>query len=109
VNIQFKVHNSYDLLLDSYGAAISKGNARVFRFQVQLACGQFGHLIKNLFSYPEFLETKSQRRKYVPLGEWWIVHIFHRMRKEAIQFLHIQENTWQIIVKNSQLYLSKVN
>jgi hypothetical protein len=31
------------------------------------------------------------------------------MRKEAIQFLHIQENTWQIIVRNSQLYLSKVN
>jgi hypothetical protein len=25
------------------------------------------------------------------IGELWIVHIFHRMRKEAIQFLHIQE------------------
>jgi len=24
-------------------------------------------------------------------GELWIVHIFHRMRKEAIQFLHIPE------------------
>jgi hypothetical protein len=24
------------------------------------------------------------------IGELWIVHIFHRMRKEAIQFLHIQ-------------------
>jgi hypothetical protein len=43
------------------------------------------------------------------LGESWIVHIFHRMRKEAILLLHIQENTWQIIVRNSQLYLSKVN
>jgi hypothetical protein len=43
------------------------------------------------------------------IGEPWIVHIFHRMRKEAIQILHIQENTWQIIVTNSQLYLSKVN
>jgi hypothetical protein len=32
----------------------------------QLACGQFGHLIKNFFSYQEFLETKSQRRKDVP-------------------------------------------
>jgi len=31
-----------------------------------LACGQFGHLIKNFFSYPEFLETKSQRRIDVP-------------------------------------------
>jgi hypothetical protein len=65
--------------------------------------------IKDLFSYPKILETQSQRRKDVPLGESWIVHIFHRMRKEAIQFLHIQENTWQIIVRNSQLYLSKVN
>jgi len=37
------------------------------------------------------------------------MHIFHRMRKEAILLLHIQENTWQIIVINSQLYLSKVN
>jgi len=35
-------------------------------FTPLLACGQFGHLIKNFFSYPEFLETKSQRRKYVP-------------------------------------------
>jgi hypothetical protein len=43
------------------------------------------------------------------LGELWIVHIFHLMRKEAILFLHIQENTWKIIVRNSQLYLSKVN
>jgi hypothetical protein len=57
----------------------------------------------------KFLETQSQRMKDVPLGESWIVHIFYRMRKEAIQFLHIQENTWQIIVRNSQLYLSKVN
>jgi hypothetical protein len=57
----------------------------------------------------KFLETQSQRMKDVPLGESWIVHIFHRMRKEAILFLHIQENTWQIIVKNSQIYLSKVN
>jgi hypothetical protein len=31
------------------------------------------------------------------------------MRKEAILLLHIQENTWQIIVRNSQLYLGKVN
>jgi hypothetical protein len=51
-------------------------NARVFRFYVQLACGQFGHLIKDLFSYPKILETKSQRTKDVPLGESWIVHIF---------------------------------
>jgi hypothetical protein len=29
--------------------------------------------------------NKSQRGKDVPLGESWIVHIFHRMRKEAIQ------------------------
>jgi hypothetical protein len=46
------------------------------------------------------------------IGKLWIVHIFHRMRKEAIQFLfflHKQENSWQIIVRNSQLYLSKVN
>jgi hypothetical protein len=57
----------------------------------------------------KFLETQSQRRKDVPLGESWIVHIFHRMGKEVIQFFHIQENTWQIIVRNSQLYLSKVN
>jgi hypothetical protein len=42
------------------------------------------------------------------IGELWIVHIFHRMRKEAIQFLHIHENTWKIIVRNSQLYLNKV-
>jgi len=47
--------------------------------------------------------------KDVPLGESWIMHIFHRMRKETILLLHIQENTWQIIVRNSQLYLSKVN
>jgi hypothetical protein len=51
-------------------------NAKVFRFLVQLAFGQFGHLIKNLFSYLEFLETKSQRRKDVPLGESRIVYIF---------------------------------
>jgi hypothetical protein len=57
----------------------------------------------------KLLETQSQRMKDVPLGESWIVHIFHRMRKEAILLLHIQENTWQIIVKNSQIYLSKVN
>jgi hypothetical protein len=57
----------------------------------------------------KILETQSQRRKDVPLGELWIVHIFYRMRREAIQFLHIQENTWQIIVRNSHLYLSKVN
>jgi hypothetical protein len=25
------------------------------------------------------------------IGELWTVHIFHCMRKEAIQFLHIQE------------------
>jgi hypothetical protein len=25
------------------------------------------------------------------IGELWIVHVFHRMRKEAIQFLHIHE------------------
>jgi hypothetical protein len=25
------------------------------------------------------------------IGELWIVYIFHRMRKESIQFLHIQE------------------
>jgi hypothetical protein len=43
------------------------------------------------------------------LGESWIMHIFHRTRKEAILLLHIQENTWQIIVRDSQLYLSKVN
>jgi hypothetical protein len=53
--------------------------------------------------------NKSQRRKDVPLGESWIVHIFHRMRNEAILLLHIMENTWQIVVINSQLYLSKVN
>jgi hypothetical protein len=47
--------------------------------------------------------------KDVPLGESWIVHIFYRMRKEAILLLHIQENTWQIIVMNSQLYLSRVD
>jgi hypothetical protein len=41
-------------------------NARVFGFEVQLACGQFGHLIKNFFSYPEFLEPKSHIRKDVP-------------------------------------------
>jgi hypothetical protein len=41
-------------------------NARVFRFKVQLAWGQIGHLVINLFSYPEILETKSQRRKDVP-------------------------------------------
>jgi hypothetical protein len=35
------------------------------------------------------------------------VHIFYRMRKEAILLLHIQENTWQIIVKHSQLYLKQ--
>jgi hypothetical protein len=60
-------------------------------------------------SYPKFQETQNQRRKDAPLGESWIVHIFHRMRKEAILLLHIQENTWQIIVINSQLYLSRVD
>jgi hypothetical protein len=43
------------------------------------------------------------------LGESWIVYIFHCVRKEAILLLHIQENTWQIIVRDTQLYLSKVN
>jgi hypothetical protein len=71
-------------------------NARIFRFLVQLAFGQFGHLIKNLFSCPEFLETKSQRRKDVPLGEVLDSVHFHLMRKEAIQLLHIQENIWKI-------------
>jgi hypothetical protein len=84
-------------------------NARVFRFSVQLAYGQFGHLIKDLLSYPKILEPQSQRRKDVPLGESWIVHIFQHMRKEAILLLHIQENTWQIILMNSQLYLSRVD
>jgi hypothetical protein len=37
------------------------------------------------------------------------MHVFHHMRKEAILLLHIQENTWQIKVRNSQLYLRKVN
>jgi len=44
----------------------TKENARVYRCYVQLACGQFGHLIKHLFFYPEFLETKGQRRKDIP-------------------------------------------
>jgi hypothetical protein len=48
----------------------TKVNARVYRCYVQLACGQFGHLFKkNFFSYPEFLETKCQRRKDVPYRE----------------------------------------
>jgi hypothetical protein len=58
-------------------------------------------LSKTSSLFQKFLETQSQRRKDVPLGESWIVHIFHRMRKEAILLLHIQENTWQIIVRNS--------
>jgi hypothetical protein len=44
----------------------TKVNARVFRFYVQLACGQFDQLIKDLFSYPKFLATQSQRREDVP-------------------------------------------
>jgi hypothetical protein len=32
----------------------------------------------------EFLEAKSQREKKNTLGELWIVHIFHRMRKITI-------------------------
>jgi hypothetical protein len=32
----------------------------------------------------EFLEAKSQREKKKTLGEPWIVHIFHRMRKATI-------------------------
>jgi len=58
-----------------------KGNARVFRCLVQLACGQFGHLIKNLFSYPKILETQSQRRKDLPLGESLDSAHFHHTRK----------------------------
>jgi hypothetical protein len=46
----------------------ARGNARVFRSWVQLTCGQFDHLITNLFSYSEILEANSQRRKDVPLG-----------------------------------------
>jgi hypothetical protein len=54
----------------------------------------------------KFLETQSQRRKDVPLRESWIVHIFHRKGKEAIQFFHIQANYSQklsIISKQSKL------
>jgi hypothetical protein len=36
--------------------------------QPREAFGQFDHFIRNLFSYQEFLEAKSQRRKDVPLG-----------------------------------------
>jgi hypothetical protein len=56
------------------------------RFKVQLACGHFGHLIKDLFSYPKFPETKCQRRKDVPLGESWIVHIFIAWGKKLSYF-----------------------
>jgi hypothetical protein len=41
----------------------ARGNDKIYGCQVQLACGQFDHLITNLFSYSEFLEANSQRRK----------------------------------------------
>jgi hypothetical protein len=46
----------------------ARGNARIYRSYVQLACGQFDHLITNLFSYSEIIEAISQRRNDVPLG-----------------------------------------
>jgi len=57
----------------------ARGNARIYRSLVQLACGQFDHLITNLFSYSEFLEANSQRRNDVPLGVSDSA-LFHRMR-----------------------------
>jgi hypothetical protein len=87
----------------------TEGSARIYRCLVQLACGQFGHLIKDFYSYPKSPKAKSKRRKEVPLGEPGIVHFFHRMRKEAILLLHKQEKHLANIVKNSQIYLSIVN
>jgi hypothetical protein len=46
----------------------ARGNAIIYRSLVQLACGQFDHVITNFFSYSEILEANSQRRKDVPLG-----------------------------------------
>jgi hypothetical protein len=52
---------------------------------------------------------KSEKKICTLRGVMESAH-FSSMRKEAILFLHIQEKyTWQIIVRNSQLYLSKVN
>jgi hypothetical protein len=75
------------------------GSARVYRCKVQLACGQFGHLIKDFFSYPKFPKAKSQRSKDVPLGGARDSALFHRMRKEAILLLHKQEKHLANIVK----------
>jgi hypothetical protein len=84
-------------------------NAKNFRFYVQLVFGQFGHLIKNLFSYPESQETKrSEKERCTFRGVLDSVH-FHRMREEAIQLLHVQEKHLADIVINSQSYLSKVD
>jgi hypothetical protein len=47
----------------------------------------------------KFLETQSQEKFLETQSQ----------EKEAILLFHIQENTWKIIVKNSQIYLSKVN
>jgi len=41
---------------------------------------------KKLFYYLEFLETKSQRRKDVPLDGSWIVHIFIAWGKKLSYF-----------------------
>jgi hypothetical protein len=46
--------------------------------------GQFDHLSKKKSLSLEFPEAKSQREKTCTLGEPWIVHIFHRMRKATI-------------------------
>jgi hypothetical protein len=61
-----------------------------------------------LLLYKNSRNTKSEKERCTFRGVVDSAH-FHRMRKEAILLLHIQENTWQIIVINSQLYLSKVN
>jgi hypothetical protein len=56
-------------------------NARIFD---KIASAQFGNLIKNLSSYPEFLEAKKIREGKMCLrGVLDSVH-FHRMRKVTI-------------------------
>jgi hypothetical protein len=41
-------------------------------------------LAKTNLSHLEFPEAKIQRGKKYTLGEPWIMHIFHRMRKSTI-------------------------
>jgi hypothetical protein len=68
VNIQFKVHNSYDLLLDSYG----------------------GHLIKKIFSYPKILRnTKSEKERCTFRGVVDSAHFSSHEKRSYPTFAYI--------------------